>query len=82
MNYLFWLPDEVRNDTLSKIKGWPVVCCNATAYLCRVGMSPLWMTLTPMDSEGKTCKTAPQGIMDKFIKHLEQHNYEYEIAEV
>lgn len=78
MELLSWLPEGEREQKLSILKGMTAVEFPA-AYFIKVPQSQhlRWVLLSPMNSEGKVVKTAPNFLIKGLIKTLNKYGQEY-----
>jgi hypothetical protein len=77
-----WLPEEIRQQELDKLKGQKYIFF-PVAYFKKAGnmaMSPLWINLTSVDSDGMIAKSAPKHFIEKFAKTLDKAEIEYQIG--
>lgn len=80
MNYLHWLPEEIRNQHLTRLKGWKAIKFPAPYFPKAPKAGHLaWVNLCPLDSDGMVVKTGPDFLVDGLIKTLDKYKQPYEI---
>ncbi|RJQ27285.1 hypothetical protein C4577_01585 [Candidatus Parcubacteria bacterium] len=80
MTFLHWLPENLRQEHLSRLKGNRAVKFPAP-YFLKVPKSQhaAWVTLCPMDQNGMVVKTGPDFLVNGLIKTMERYGQPCEV---
>lgn len=80
---LLHVPDEIRDQILAYIGGQKAIRFPA-AYFIKASFfkSPLWQNLSVLDSKGYVIKTAPDFLLDGFVRYLSENGIEFELIDL
>ena len=83
MELFNFLPQSFRQEVLKESEG-QVAIKFPSAYFKKAqgSMSPVWVNVTSIDSEGMIIKTAPVKLIDSFVLFLQRCGIDYEIIQL